>query len=92
MTLWSSAFNPVSLKVKSVFQFRPDRGLSEDDPDYNRDPSENDKVHILVFVVPANTAGSLSDGVLQKMKKIRMEARDLGEKISFYVASHHTNQ
>lgn len=76
-------FNPVTLKLKSLFQFRPDRGLSEDDPDYNWDPSEKDKVHVLVFVLPANTAGSLSDGVLQKIKEIRKEARDLGKKISF---------
>lgn len=73
-------FNPVSLKLKSLFQFKPDRGLTEDDQYYNKDPSENDKVHVLVFVVPANTAGSLSDGVLQKMNKIREEARDLGKK------------
>lgn len=85
-------FNPVSLKLKPLFQFKPDRGLSVNDPYYNRDPSKNDKVHVLVYVVPANTAGPLSDGVLQKIKKIRMEARDLGKKISFHVASHHTKQ
>lgn len=79
-------FNPVSLKLKSLFQFKSDR-LSEDDPHYNRDPSESDKVHVLVFVVPANTPGSLSDVILQKMKKISEEARDLGKKISSDVSN-----
>lgn len=80
-------FNPVCLKLKSLFQFGP-TAL----PDYNGDPSENDKVHVLVFVVPAGTSDSLSDVVREKMKKIREEARDLGEKTSFYVASHRTKQ
>lgn len=49
-----------------------------DDEHYNAAPTQNDKVHILVYVVPANTAASNSK-VLDKLRAIRNEATDLGE-------------
>lgn len=49
--------------------------------DYRADPTQNDKVHVLVYIVPGNTAPASNDKVLDKLRAIRNEASDLGESI-----------
>ncbi|XP_030283430.1 interferon-induced protein 44-like [Sparus aurata] len=58
-------------------QFNPVSPLSEADPGYNPEPSADDKVHVLVCVLSANSA-EIKESVLQKMADIREAARDLG--------------
>ncbi|TKS75313.1 Interferon-induced protein 44 [Collichthys lucidus] len=64
--------------VKNNYTFNPVSKLSEKDPFYNKSPTDNDKVHALVCVVPANTVADIKDEVVQKIREIRMEASDLG--------------
>lgn len=84
-------YNPVSyiltytfnncplISCNFVFQFNPASKLSEDDPFYNKNPSTNDTVHVLVLVIDANTVSVMSGEVVQKIQEIRREASDLGE-------------
>lgn len=50
-----------------------------DDEDYNAAPTQNDKVQVLVYVVPGNIASASNSNVLAKLRDIRNEASDLGE-------------
>ncbi|XP_029968760.1 interferon-induced protein 44-like isoform X1 [Salarias fasciatus] len=45
---------------------------------YNETPTINDKVHVLVYVVKANTFNLMEDGPVNKMREVREEARKLG--------------
>uniref|UniRef100_A0A667Z6E5 Interferon-induced protein 44-like n=1 Tax=Myripristis murdjan TaxID=586833 RepID=A0A667Z6E5_9TELE len=60
------------------FQFNPVSPLSEGDPGYNSCPTLDDKVHILVCVIPADRLSVLSEEVKQKIRDIREAASDLG--------------
>ncbi|KAG7999324.1 Interferon-induced protein 44 [Nibea albiflora] len=64
--------------VKNDYTFNPVSKMSEKDQSYNNSPSDNDKVHVLVCVVPASTVANIKDEVVQKIRDIRMEASDLG--------------
>ncbi|XP_041814791.1 interferon-induced protein 44-like [Chelmon rostratus] len=64
--------------VKEGYKFNPESRLSEDDPFYNKSPTANDKVHVLVCVIDANTVTSMSDSILHKIRDIRTEASQLG--------------
>ncbi|XP_033999265.1 interferon-induced protein 44-like [Trematomus bernacchii] len=73
--------------VKNGYQFNPISAISEDNQHYNRDPSLNDKVHVLVCVIPGNTAGLhndnnptqlLTEDFETKLREVRFEARDIG--------------
>lgn len=68
-----------------VFQFNPASKLSENNRFYNGAPTDNDKVHVLVCVIPADTVGLMSTEVLQKIRDIRMEASSLGESNGFFM-------
>ncbi|XP_076612312.1 interferon-induced protein 44-like [Chaetodon auriga] len=63
--------------VMEGYRFNPQSRLSEDDRFYNKSPTANDKVHVLVCVIDANKL-SMKEEVLQKIKDIRKEASDLG--------------
>ncbi|XP_030261218.1 interferon-induced protein 44-like [Sparus aurata] len=64
--------------MRDSYKFDPESRLSEDDPFYNKDPSINDKVHVLVLVIDINTLSVMSDEIVQKFSDIRSEASDLG--------------
>ncbi|XP_030261222.1 interferon-induced protein 44-like [Sparus aurata] len=64
-------------RVMDCYRFNPESRLSEDDPFYNSSPADNDKVHVLVCVIPASTVSQMNDKTVQKIRDIRMEASAL---------------
>ncbi|XP_033999278.1 interferon-induced protein 44-like [Trematomus bernacchii] len=73
--------------VKDGYQFNTISAILEDNQHYNRDPSLNDKVHVLVCVIPGNTAGLqnddnpsqlLTEDLETKLREVRLEASDMG--------------
>ncbi|KAL3966235.1 growth arrest and DNA-damage-inducible protein [Sarotherodon galilaeus] len=64
--------------VKEGYRFNPKCPLFETDPGYNSSPTLDDKVHILVLVIPADTVSIISDETRRKMKEVRLAARDKG--------------
>lgn len=54
--------------------------MSKEDKVYRQTPDLNDKVHVLVCVVPANTLSQIRDSTMQKIQEIRAVASRLGEK------------
>uniref|UniRef100_A0A3B3UNY0 Interferon-induced protein 44-like n=1 Tax=Poecilia latipinna TaxID=48699 RepID=A0A3B3UNY0_9TELE len=63
--------------VKDGHKFNPIAPLTKEDYGYNPSPSLDDKVHVLVCVMSAN-APQINASVLQKMKKVRETASELG--------------
>ncbi|XP_039862916.1 interferon-induced protein 44-like isoform X3 [Simochromis diagramma] len=68
----------ISGHVKEGYTFKPTALLRESDPNYNSSPTLDDKVHILVVVIPADTVSIISDETWRKMKEVRLHARDKG--------------
>ncbi|XP_051244167.1 interferon-induced protein 44-like isoform X5 [Dicentrarchus labrax] len=68
----------MSGNIKDHYKFNPVSTISEDDRHYNNNPTLNDKVHVLVCVVPASTIHLLSDETMTKMREVRLAARDMG--------------
>ncbi|KAI3359941.1 hypothetical protein L3Q82_014289 [Scortum barcoo] len=54
--------------IKDGYKFNPASKLSEDDQVYNKTPTLNDQVHVLVCVIDANTSNILSDEHVKKMR------------------------
>ena len=50
-----------------------------DDPFLNLKPSANDKVHVLVFAIDANTFSQMNEKAVETLQNIIDEARRLGE-------------
>ncbi|XP_055362622.1 interferon-induced protein 44-like [Betta splendens] len=65
-------------RVKDSYRFNPESKLCQGDRFHNEAPADNDKVHVLVCVIAANTPPSLSDAVKRKIRDIRLEASGLG--------------
>ncbi|XP_017290844.1 interferon-induced protein 44 [Kryptolebias marmoratus] len=63
--------------IKEGYRFSPASPLPETEEFYNKCPKPNDKVHVLVCVIPANTLSIMSDEVLAKIRKVREEASRL---------------
>ncbi|XP_075880195.1 interferon-induced protein 44-like isoform X5 [Nelusetta ayraudi] len=61
--------------VQEGYTFSPTHPLTEEHPMYNKSPTKADKIHILVSVFPANTAGTFID---EKLRAVRLEASKLG--------------
>ncbi|KAL3053913.1 hypothetical protein OYC64_006273 [Pagothenia borchgrevinki] len=72
--------------VKDGYEFNPASALSANNQDYNKNPSLNDRVHVLVCVIPGNTAGLQDDNAtlqlptedVKKLREVRLTARDMG--------------
>ncbi|XP_060883080.1 interferon-induced protein 44-like [Labrus mixtus] len=64
--------------VKDGYKFRTNGPLTENDPGYESNPSLDDKVHVLVCVVPVSSVSLLDHKVVQKLKEVRLAASDLG--------------
>uniref|UniRef100_A0A671UXY8 Interferon-induced protein 44-like n=1 Tax=Sparus aurata TaxID=8175 RepID=A0A671UXY8_SPAAU len=64
--------------VRDGYQFNPKRQMQTGDPSYNPSPTLDDKVHVLVSVIPADKVTLLSDEVWKKMREVRLAARDMG--------------
>ncbi|KAM9327926.1 interferon-induced protein 44-like [Pholidichthys leucotaenia] len=67
--------------IKEGYTFNPNTILTESDPSYNRTPSLHDQVHVLVCVVSAATLTILDDEHMQKLRDVRLAARDEGRGI-----------
>lgn len=63
--------------VKEGYEFNRLSTLSPSDPHYNEQPSADDRAHVLVCLLNANTS-DIDPSVIDKMKEIREAARDLG--------------
>ncbi|KAG8007049.1 Interferon-induced protein 44 [Nibea albiflora] len=63
--------------IKDGYHFNQVSTISEDDHKYNKIPTLNDRVHVLVCVVSATTANILSDETVAKMREVRLAARDM---------------
>ncbi|XP_071383971.1 interferon-induced protein 44-like [Centroberyx affinis] len=64
--------------VRDGYEFSPLFTLSKEDQGYNSCPTLDDKVHVLVCVIPADTVSLLSDEVVGKMMDIRVAASNMG--------------
>ncbi|KAL7846091.1 hypothetical protein AOLI_G00242830 [Acnodon oligacanthus] len=64
-------------RIKDGYKFNPISPLCEEDRDFIREPTLQDKVHCLVSVVPANTISQMDSSTSQKMKYIRTKASNL---------------
>ncbi|XP_078140601.1 interferon-induced protein 44-like isoform X1 [Centroberyx gerrardi] len=65
-------------RVRDGYKFNPISTLSKEDQGYNSCPTVDDKVHVLVCVIPADAVSLLSDEVVGKMRDIRLAASDMG--------------
>lgn len=64
--------------IRDGYNFNPCSVISEGNPKYNMDPTLEDKVHVLVCVIDADTVRSLSDASMKKMREVRLAASDMG--------------
>ncbi|XP_062264915.1 interferon-induced protein 44-like isoform X2 [Platichthys flesus] len=64
--------------VKDSYKFNQKKVLLEGDDGYNSDPILEDKVHVLVCVVPADAVSRLSDEMVKKIREVRLAASELG--------------
>ncbi|CAB1440287.1 unnamed protein product [Pleuronectes platessa] len=64
--------------VKDGYKFNSKNPLMEGDYGYNSDPTLEDKVHVLVGVVPADAVSRLSDEMVKKIREVRQAASELG--------------
>ncbi|XP_049926169.1 interferon-induced protein 44-like [Epinephelus moara] len=64
--------------IKDGYTFNPIAKISEDDNYYNKEPTLKDRVHVLVCVISADTSNILSDEHVEKLREVRLAARDMG--------------
>ncbi|XP_032366030.1 interferon-induced protein 44-like [Etheostoma spectabile] len=64
-------------KVKNGYAFNRDARMPEEGPFYNKQPTDNDKVHVLVCVIDANTLTCMNKDTEEKIRQIRIEATHL---------------
>ncbi|XP_075994887.1 interferon-induced protein 44-like [Genypterus blacodes] len=64
--------------VKDGYEFKNGTALAKGSQSYNASPTLNDKVHVLVCVIPADKLALMTDEVIGKMREVRLAARDLG--------------
>ncbi|KAF1377035.1 hypothetical protein PFLUV_G00217700 [Perca fluviatilis] len=64
-------------RVKEDYEFNPQSTLSDGNSFYNKHPTTNDKVHVLVCVIDANTVANMTEETVAKIRNIRIEASKL---------------
>ncbi|KAG8007046.1 Interferon-induced protein 44 [Nibea albiflora] len=64
--------------IKDGYNFNPVSKIAEDDHKYNKTPTLNDRVHVLVCVVSATTTDILSAQSVAKMREVRVAASEMG--------------
>ncbi|XP_074552942.1 interferon-induced protein 44-like [Halichoeres trimaculatus] len=64
--------------VREDHKFNPVSPLAQGDPGFNPNPTVNDKVHVLVCVVPAGSVPLLDTAKVQKLRQVRVAASELG--------------
>uniref|UniRef100_A0AAQ4P052 G domain-containing protein n=1 Tax=Gasterosteus aculeatus aculeatus TaxID=481459 RepID=A0AAQ4P052_GASAC len=64
--------------IKDGYNFNPYSEISENDPNYNKSPTLEDKVHVLVCIIDASKASLLSNESKNKMREVRLAASRLG--------------
>ncbi|KAF3846491.1 hypothetical protein F7725_003569 [Dissostichus mawsoni] len=65
------------IKLAMKGHFNPISALSENNQHYNRNPSLNDRVHV-VCIIPGSIAGLQDDDSVKKLREVRLAARDMG--------------
>ncbi|CAI5638143.1 interferon-induced protein 44-like [Oreochromis niloticus] len=68
----------ISGHVKEDYRFNPKCPLPETDPNYRSSSTLDDKAHILVFVIRADSVSIIDGETWRKMKAVRAAARDKG--------------
>ncbi|XP_073350749.1 interferon-induced protein 44-like isoform X1 [Pagrus major] len=64
--------------VREGYQFDPKSRMQKGDQFYNPSPTLNDRVHVLVSVIPADRVSLLSQDVVKKMRDVRLAASEMG--------------
>ncbi|XP_068192762.1 interferon-induced protein 44-like isoform X1 [Antennarius striatus] len=64
--------------VRDGYKFTPGCPMKDSDPSYNACPTLEDKVHVLVSVIPASSLSILPEEVLKKMRDVRQAASEMG--------------
>ncbi|KAI3359930.1 hypothetical protein L3Q82_014287 [Scortum barcoo] len=64
--------------VKEGYKFIPGKCLTKKDEGYNPSPTAKDKVHVLVCVLPVGSVSLMNDGVVEKMRDVRLAASEMG--------------
>ncbi|KAK5879582.1 hypothetical protein CesoFtcFv8_022684 [Champsocephalus esox] len=67
----------VSEGIHGRYSFNPERRISMDGPSFNRNPSANDKVQVLIFVIDANKFSQMNEKAVETLQDIRDEASRL---------------
>ncbi|XP_049336459.1 interferon-induced protein 44-like [Astyanax mexicanus] len=57
--------------TKNGYTFDPKTPIDENSPHYRENPSLSDRMHCLVYVIPADKISIMEDKVFKKMKKVR---------------------
>ncbi|XP_059204619.1 interferon-induced protein 44-like [Centropristis striata] len=64
--------------VRENYKFRPEGQLTDADQGYNESPALDDRVHVLVSVLPAGLVSIANDEVVKKMREVRLAASEMG--------------
>uniref|UniRef100_A0A8B9HDZ1 G domain-containing protein n=1 Tax=Astyanax mexicanus TaxID=7994 RepID=A0A8B9HDZ1_ASTMX len=67
--------NAVKGHIPDDYKFKYNAPIDKENTNYINKPTLNDQIHCLVSVIPADKITIINDGVIQKMKEIRAEAR-----------------
>ncbi|KAK9534951.1 hypothetical protein VZT92_007364 [Zoarces viviparus] len=60
------------------YKFNPVAHLQDTDRDYISCPTLEDRVHVLVGVIPTDSVSLINEEVVKKMREVRLAAADLG--------------
>ncbi|KAM3598187.1 uncharacterized protein V6R79_014691 [Siganus canaliculatus] len=64
--------------VTEGYAFSPEHLLTTADAGYNSSPTVEDRVHVLVSVIAADTISIINEDIVDKMRQVRLAASDIG--------------